>query len=145
MIFHRKISWGTLQCFRKFRISKNFINKKAISLFSVETFLSHIAEKFRRGTLLCFRKFPVSKNVRDEKEGAGFTIFCQNCSVSQYRKTSCGNPSVYRKILWIRGGYHDFLSEIFCLTVPKNFAREPILVSGKFWSRNLLIKFKKCR
>ena len=38
---------GTLQCFRKFRVSKSFMHKKGISLFSVETFLSHSAEKFR--------------------------------------------------------------------------------------------------
>ena len=31
------------------------------------------------------------------------------------------------------GGYHDFLSKIFCLTVPKNFVEEPVVfqkVSG---------------
>ena len=38
----------------------------------------------------------------------------------------------YRKYLWIRGGgggggreYHDFLSKIFCLPMPKNFIGEP--------------------
>ena len=33
--------------------------------------------------------------------------------------------------VWIRGGgeYRDFPSKIFCLTVPKNFVKEPFSVS----------------
>ena len=42
-----KFRWGTLRCFRKFRVSKNFMHKKGTSLFSVEIFLSHSAERFR--------------------------------------------------------------------------------------------------
>ena len=35
-----------------------------------------------------------------------------------------------RKSLWIRRGeYHDFPSEFFCLTVPKNFVGDPFGVS----------------
>ena len=39
--------------------------------------------------------------------------------------------------LWISGGweYYDFLSKIFCITVPKNFVGEPFLVSEKFCYR----------
>ena len=78
---------------------------RRVSRFSVEKFLSHGAEKFRRGTLLCFRKFLVPKNVRDKRGG----------------------------------GYHDFLSKLFCLTVPKKFVGEPFrasLISGieKFYA-----------
>ena len=36
-----------------------------------------------------------------------------------------------------KGGYHDYASNIFCLTVPKNFAEEPLLVSEKFWYKKL--------
>ena len=35
-------------------------------------------------------------------------------------------------------GYHDFPLENFCLTVPKNFVKEPFCVSEKFWYRKLL-------
>ena len=77
---------------------------RRVSRFSVEKFLSHSAEKFRRGTLLCFRKFLVPKNVRDKRGG----------------------------------GYHDFLSKLFCLTVPKNFVEEPFCVSENFWYRKML-------
>ena len=39
----------------------------------------------------------------------------------------------YRKNLRIRGGgYHDFLSKLFCLTVPKNFVGEPFCASQNF-------------
>ena len=37
-----------------------------------------------------------------------------------------------------KGGYHDYLSEIFCLTVPKNFVGEPFCVSQNFWYRKIL-------
>ena len=50
-----KFRWGTLRCIGKFRVSQNFMQKKEISLNSVEKFLSHSADKIRRRTLL-FRK-----------------------------------------------------------------------------------------
>ena len=38
------------------------------------------------------------------------------------------------------GGYHDFLSQLFCLTVPKNFVGEPLLASQNFqYRKNLWI------
>ena len=77
---------------------------KRVSRFSVEKFLSHSAEKFRRGSLLCFRKFLVSKNVRDKRERAG--------------------------------GYQDFPSKTFCLTLPF-IVVEPFIVS-------LISSIEKC-
>ena len=62
-----KFRWGTLRCFRKFRVSQNFMHKKGISLNSVEKFLSHSSKKFRWGTLWCFRKFRVSQNFMHKK------------------------------------------------------------------------------
>ena len=40
-------------CFRKFPVANKFMDKKGggVSRFSVENFLSHSAENFRRGTL----------------------------------------------------------------------------------------------
>ena len=60
---------------------------KRVSRFSLEKFLSHSAEKFRRGTLLCLTKILLSKNVKD-KRGGGITIFCRKFVLSLYRKTS---------------------------------------------------------
>ena len=60
-------------------------------------FLSHSTETSRRGTSLCFRKFLVSKNFMDKRgEGGSITIFRRKV-VSNYRKTSWGNPSVFQK------------------------------------------------
>ena len=49
----QKVSWGNHSmfqknwgCFRKIEVSKKFMHKKGISLFSGESFLSHSAEKF---------------------------------------------------------------------------------------------------
>ena len=43
-----------------------------------------------------------------------------------------------RKILFLRGLCHDFLSNFFCLAVPKNFVWEPSCVSQNFWYRKIL-------
>ena len=56
-----------------------------------------------------------------------------------------GTPLCFRKFLVPKnvkdkrgGGYHDFLSRLFCLTVPKNFVGEPFCVSKNFWCRKKL-------
>ena len=51
---------GTLLCFRKFGVSKNFMPKRGISGSSIEYLLSHSTENLRRRTLLCC----VSENFR---------------------------------------------------------------------------------
>ena len=43
--------------------------KKEVLKFSVESLLSHSAEKSRRETFLCFRKFRVPKNAKDKRGG----------------------------------------------------------------------------
>ena len=45
------------------------MHKKRVSLNSVENFLSHGAEKFRKGILLFLRKYLVSKSFMDESGG----------------------------------------------------------------------------
>ena len=109
----KKICRETRLCFRKFRVSKNFMPKREISRFSIEILLCHCTEKLRRGTLFCFTKFLVSKKFMYKRGGRGrITIFCRKISVSQCRKISQRNPSdlcfrkrpVARKCLWIRGG-----------------------------------------
>ena len=74
----RKISWGSLRCFRKFRASKNFLHKKGVSRISVENFRSHSTKKYLWETLRCFRKFLLSKISMHR--GGGITvsskIFC---------------------------------------------------------------------
>ena len=75
------------------------------------------------------------------------TSFYRKFFVSQYGKTSWGNPSVlcFRKFPVAKfidkrggGGYQHFPSKIFCLTVLKNFVEEPFCVSQVFWYRKML-------
>ena len=51
-----------------------------------------VEEPFCASENLWYRK------ILGNREGAGITIFRHNCFVSQYRKTSWGNPSVFQKI-----------------------------------------------
>ena len=121
---YRKNSFGTLRCFRKFRESKNFIYKKGISLFSVEFFCHTVPIKFV-GEPFCFKKILVSKSFMHRR---GASRFCRKLFVLQCQKNSLGNTPVFRKFGLSKkfmhnrggGGYHDFPSNIFCLTVPKN-------------------------
>ena len=46
----RKILWASLQCLRKFGVSKNFMHNRGYHKFPSKIFLSHSAEKLRKGT-----------------------------------------------------------------------------------------------
>ena len=75
--------------------------------------------------MLCFRKLPVAKKILDE--GAIKTFHRRtNTELFPGGTFSCCVSENFRqrKRLWIRGGYQDFLSENFCLTVPKRFLGE---------------------
>ena len=68
-----KLGRGTLRCFRKFLVSKNFMLQRVMSRFSFESFLSHSTEAFRRSTILCcvsetfcYRKM---LRIRERKRG----------------------------------------------------------------------------
>ena len=54
-------------CFRKFPVAKTFMDKRGggVSRFSVENFLSHSAEKFRRGILYCCINFGCRKILEE--------------------------------------------------------------------------------
>ena len=141
-----KFRRGDLLCFTKFLVSKNFMDKRGGEGGReyhdfMSKFLSHSTEKFRRGTL-------VSENFWYRKmlglrKGAGIRIFRQNSFVSApnhfVEEPFCVSESfTYRKILCLRGEYHDFLKKICCLTVPKNFVEEPFCFSEHFWYRKML-------
>ena len=52
-------------CFRKFLVTKRFLDKGGVSRFSVAVFLSHSREKFHKVILQCFKKLLISKNFMD--------------------------------------------------------------------------------
>ena len=86
-----------------------------VSRFSVENFLSHSAQKFRRGTLLIsFRKFLVAKIlwIRGGREYQDFPSknFCLTVPKNFVEEPVCVSENFgYRKSLCLRGEYHDFL------------------------------------
>ncbi len=123
-------------CFGKFLEAKKFMDKREgeVSGFSIESFLSHSAEKICRGTLqgvdFGYRKVLCLGGLCHD--------FSSNFFVSQQRKICretllcCISENFWkRKSLWIRrrGKYQDFSSKFFCLTVPKKFVEEPFRVS----------------
>ena len=75
----------------KNRVSKNFRQKKGISIFCANNFLSRRVQKLRGGTRLCFKKFLVSKNVMDKRRGGCSTILCQSFCLT-VPKTFAGEP-----------------------------------------------------
>ena len=108
--------------------------RELITIFSQNFYVSQCRKISKRNPSdLCFRKFLVAKKFMDKREL--ITIFSRNFHVSQCRKISKRNPSdlcfrkcpVAKKFMDKRGGgeYQDFPSNIFCLTVPKNFIGEP--------------------
>ena len=99
----KKFRWGTVRCFRKFRVLQNFMHKKGISLNSVEKFLSHSADKIRRRTLL-FRKNSGIENFQAKEGGA--SRFCQNfLSHRTETKSFVKEPLFSRKFLVSKKNY----------------------------------------
>ena len=92
----RKIFGASLQCFRKFEVSKNFMHNRGYHNFSVEKFLSHSSQNFRKGNLLFLRKFLLSKSFRDEK--ARITFLRLKFLVSLYRNILWLSLESFRKL-----------------------------------------------
>ena len=63
---------------------KVWIRRRGVSRFSVEVFLSHCAEKFRRGILYCCSSFGHQKSL--DRKGGNINIFRRKFFVSQCRK-----------------------------------------------------------
>ena len=126
--------WGTVRCFKKIRVSQNFVHNKGVSLNSVENLLSHTADKIRRRTLLCFERSLESK-IFKQKRGKiqgfveSFFYLTGQKKLRQGTILRFTNFLVVENFLWMRGGsYHDFPSKRFCLTVPKYFNGEQFCV-----------------
>ena len=77
----KKNRWGTFRYIRKIQLSKNFMRKRAISLFS--PFSRFTAYKIRWGTPLCFRILGTSKTFMLSR-GGGVVIFRWFLLASQY-------------------------------------------------------------
>ena len=131
-----KFRWGTVRCFRKFRVSQNFMHKKGISLNSVEKLLSHSANKFRRRTLLCFERILVLKIFKQRRGEA--SRFCRKFfHLTGPKKLRQGTILCFKKflvgkkILWIRGGeVSRFSVEKFLPNSTESFHKGTLLCFG---------------
>ena len=133
---------GKPLCFRKFLVSKNFMDNRGegVSRFSIETLLSHSTETFRRGTLLCC----VSEKFRSQKSlwikeaaggGGSITIFRRKSTETFYRGTLLCFRKFPGSISFMdkrRGGSTVFCRIFFSVSVPKYFVEEPCCVSENF-------------
>ena len=96
-----------------------------VSRFSVENFLSHSVENFRRAILYCYNNFGY-REILDKRGGGGVARFSTESFLSHscenFRRgiLYCCNRFGYRKNLDKRGGeYEDFPLKMFRLTAEK--------------------------
>ena len=122
---------GGLLPFRKFLVSKFLKDRRGLSFFTVENFLCHSAKKFRRGALLCQKLSGLKKLHKIVYHDFVEKWFSHSTENFRRRTLHFSEKFFYRKFLWIGRGHHDFLSKVFCLTLPKKFLVGP-LFSRKF-------------
>ena len=110
--------------------------------FSLKIVLSHSTEKLRRWTLWCFKKLLVSKNFMDRRRGVPrFSVenFLSHSTEKFIRGTLwCFKKFQASKNFMDKRQNYDFLSTLFCPTVPKNLVGEHFCVSKcrKSWDLN---------
>ena len=81
-------------CFPEiFSYRKKFMDKRGISRFSVDIFMSHSAENFRKGILLFLRKILVAKIFMDEK---GYHVLASKVFGLLVPKKFLGIPQCFR-------------------------------------------------
>ena len=122
--------------FRNFLVSKDFMQKRG-SRFRVGIFLSHSTKKFRRRALLCQKGSGLKKLHKVVHHDFVENWFSHSTENFRRRILHFSKKFFYRKFLRISRGYHDSLSKVFCLTLPKKF------LVGHFCSRKFL-DWKNC-
>ena len=105
----QKSSWETVLHIRNFLVWKKFMYKRKIY--------------FLVWNVMIFRPefFPHAAEKLPQR-----TFLCFRVILLRNKSLGIGGVA-----------YHDFLAEIFCLTVRIKFVWEPICVSKKTWCRNL--------
>ena len=122
----KKLRRGTLRCFRKFLVSKNFMLQRVMSRFSVEIFLAYSAKSFRRVILYCCSNFGYRKCL-ENRGGGGIKILRRNFlshSAESFRRGIfyCCINFGYRKSLEKRGGGIKILRRKFFISQCRKFS-----------------------
>ena len=128
-------------------IEKVWIRGGGVSRFSVEKFLSHSAENFRRGVIYCCNSFGYRESL-DKREGGGeyqdfpSKIFCLTVPKISVRESfTVAIISCTEKVwIWNGGGVSSFSFENFPSHSAENFRRESFTVAiisaiEKVWIR----------
>ena len=142
----RKNSWASLQCFRKFGVSKNFMHNRGYHNFPSKIFCltvpknSHCVEIFHWRTLWCFRKILLSKIFLHRRGGA--SRFCRKILFHRTEtKSFVKELFCFPEIFWyqkkfkdkrVRGGLSLFSVEIFMSHSAENFREGILLFLRKF-------------
>ena len=97
----------TLRCFRELRVSKSFMHKggREYHNFPLKIFCLAVPKKFVEEPFCVSEKFWYRKILFIERRGGSITIFSRKFVVSQYWKTSYGNPLVFRY-------FREFLTQV---------------------------------
>ena len=110
----RKILWASLQCFRKFGISKNFMHNRGYHNFSSKSFCLTVPKNFVMIPSMFQKNWGIEKFLHNR----GYHNFPSKIFVSQ-GPTFCGHPFNvsenlgFRKILCIIGGITIFRRKVF--------------------------------
>ena len=110
-------------------VAKKFIYKREgeVSRLLSEIFLSQCRKiSYGNPSVLCLSKFLVAKKFMDKRVGEVSIFSIENFfspSVEKIRRGTLWGVTDfgYRKILGLRGLYHEFRSKVFCLRLPKHF------------------------
>ena len=140
----KKLRQGTILCFRKFLLGKNFMDKRGgITIFR-RKFLSHCTKIFHWRTLWRFRKILLSKIFMHRR--GGITVLSKFFVSQDRNEKLCKGTLLFsrkflvsKKKLWIRGAYHDFQPKFLCLTLSKNFVKKSYCFLKNFWFRQVLL------
>ena len=109
-------------------------------VFFVATSLSHSTGKLPCGTLLSFRKTSVWKMLKDRMEitrSSVRVILSHSTANIQRGSLLVSQKFRFRKKNSCIRGDHVLLSELICVTVPKQFVEGPICKSEKFRYRKI--------
>ena len=129
---NKKFRCGTLRCLRKFWLSKNFMHKKGISLFSLEFFCLTVPKNFVGEPFCVSKNFWYGKKLWLKR--GGYHDFPSNICLTVPKKF-VGEPFGvseklgYRKTLCIKGGEGITILrwKILDLILPKKFVGDPSL------------------
>ena len=116
-------------------IERFYASESYVTILCQKFFVSQ-CRKFSLGNPAVRHYFRVSKNFMLQRVMSRFSVenfLSHSAEKFRWGTLQCVTNFWYRKILCFRELCHDSLSKIFCLTVPKNFVKDPFsmsLISG---------------